>query len=93
MKCREYATLGVYRNIMMPVKKSDFHRKKKVEKFDPLGLDTIEINSLECSSSEKDYCNKYSKSCVLNSNNEAICEIGETNTYQKTLKTGMRLKK
>jgi len=30
MKCNSYATLGVYRNIMMPVNKSDFHRKKKV---------------------------------------------------------------
>jgi hypothetical protein len=29
MKCSEYATLGVYRNIMMPAKKSDFRRKKK----------------------------------------------------------------
>ena len=30
MKCNTYATLGVYRNIMMPVTKSDFRRKKKV---------------------------------------------------------------
>lgn len=28
MKCNSYATLGVYRNIMMPVNKSDFRRKK-----------------------------------------------------------------
>ena len=30
MKCNSYATLGVYRNIIMPVTKSDFRRKKKV---------------------------------------------------------------
>lgn len=30
MKCNSYATLGVYRNIMMPVTKNDFRRKKKV---------------------------------------------------------------
>ena len=41
MKCSDYSTLGVYRNIMMPAKKSDFRRKKKVtEKFDPLKIVT-----------------------------------------------------
>lgn len=34
MKCSDYATLGIYRNIMMPAKKSDFRRKKKTtEKY------------------------------------------------------------
>ena len=91
MKCSDYATLGVYRNIMMPVKKSDFRRKKKVtEKFDdPLNLDTVQLG---CSNDEKEYCNKYSQECVLDSNKEAICKIGYTNTYQKTLKN-MRMKK
>ena len=67
MKCSEYATLGVYRNIMMPAKKSDFRRKKKVtEKFDPLNLDNVQLG---CSIVEKEYCNKYSKECILNSKN------------------------
>jgi len=93
MKCSEYATLGVYRNIMMPAKKSDFRRKKKKvsEKFDPLNVDKIE-SELGCSNDEKEYCNKYSKECVLNSNREPICKIGETNTYQNTLKN-MRIQK
>ena len=90
MKCSEYATLGVYRNIMMPAKKSDFRRKKKVtEKFDPLNLDNVQLG---CSIVEKEYCNKYSKECILNSDKEAICDIGETNTYQKNLKN-MRMNK
>ncbi len=95
MKCSEYSTLGVYRNIMMPAKKSDFRRKKKVaEKFDPLNLDVVDLdlNDLGCSNDEKEYCNKYAKECSLNSNNEAICKIGETNTYQTNLKN-MRIQK
>ena len=90
MKCSDYSTLGVYRNIMMPAKKSDFRRKKKVtEKFDPLNLDVVELG---CNSDEKEYCNKYTKECSLNSNNEAICKVGETNTYQTNLKN-MRIQK
>ena len=90
MKCSDYSTLGVYRNIMMPAKKSDFRRKKKVtEKFDPLNLDAVELG---CNADEKEYCNKYAKECSLNSNNEAICKVGETNTYQTNLKN-MRIQK
>jgi len=45
MKCSEYSTLGVYRNIMMPAKKSDFRRKKKVttEKY-TVGDPSVENN-------------------------------------------------
>ena len=46
MKCSEYSTLGVYRNIMMPAKKSDFRRKKKgkvAEKY-TVGDPSIENN-------------------------------------------------
>ena len=96
MKCNSYATLGVYRNIMMPVTKSDFRRKKKVtEDFEEpvINLDNIDIKIIGCSTDEKNYCDKYNKPCVLNSNNEAICDIGKTNKYQDTLKTGMRVHK
>jgi hypothetical protein len=102
MKCNSYATLGVYRNILMPVKKSDFRRKKKVtENFEaeeqPMinldNLDNLEINTTGCSEDERNYCDRYNKPCVLSSNNEAICQIGETNTYQDILKFGMKARK
>ena len=96
MKCNTYATLGVYRNIMMPVTKSDFRRKKKVtEDFEEpvINLENIDINTIGCSTEETNYCDKYNKPCVLNSNNEAICEIGETNKYQGVLKNGMIVRK
>ena len=41
MKCSEYASLGKYLNIMMPTKKSDFHRKKKVKEYTDKALETV----------------------------------------------------
>ena len=96
MKCNSYATLGIYRNIMMPVNKSDFRRKKKVtEDFEePVtsfdNLDSINVNG--CSTEEINYCNKYNKPCVLNTNKEPICEIGATDKYQEILK-GMKIRR
>jgi len=96
MKCNSYATLGIYRNIMMPVNKSDFHRKKKVtEDFEEpvTNFDNLaSINIDGCSAEEINYCNKYNKPCVLNTNKEPICEIGATNKYQETLKV-MKVRK
>jgi len=44
MKCSEYSTLGVYRNIMMPAKKSDFRRKKKTTEKYTVGDPNVENN-------------------------------------------------
>ena len=89
----------------MPVKKSDFRRKKKVtEAFEaeeqPMinldtldNLDNLDINTIGCSADETNYCDKYNKPCVLNTNNEAVCELGETNKYQDVLKFGMKARK
>ena len=44
MKCSEYSTLAVYRNIMMPAKKSDFRRKKKTTEKYTVGDPSVENN-------------------------------------------------
>ena len=80
MKCADYAKLGHYFNIMMPSKKSELNN------FQPLNnYKAVQENFSECNTEENKYCSNYGKKCVINSNNEAICEVGSTNTYQKNI--------
>ncbi len=39
----------------------------------------------ECNSKETEYCKKYNKNCMIDVNNEAICDIGTPSTYQNSL--------
>lgn len=80
MKCCDYAKLGHYFNIMMPSKKSELIN------FQPLNnYNAVKENFSECNEEEKKYCSSYGKKCVINSNREAICEVGSTDKYQKNM--------
>ena len=74
MKCTEYATLSKYNNIMMPTKKSDFDKKNSMESF------------TKCNPEQIKTCDKIGgKKCVIDVNNEAVCEIGTTYNYQQNM--------
>ena len=80
MNCAGYAKLGKYLNIMMPVTKDDFNKPKYT-----LSMEGFQN---ECSDSQKKYCKSFKTiptKCVINQNNEAICEVGHTYNYQNQI--------
>ena len=84
MSCADYAKLGKYLNIMMPVKKEDFNKSsyKDVVMYEG-------FTKPACNAEQKNYCNNTFKTiptrCVINENNEAICEVGTSNNYQNQI--------
>lgn len=62
--------------------KSDY---KKIKNYDDVPKETKEKYEKECTSFEKSYCAKYNTKCIVGVNNNPICEVGNSGTYQKKL--------
>ena len=66
MSCADYAKLGKYLNIMMPVTKDDFSKKY----YGP--DEAVSEGFSACSDAQKNYCKSFKTiptKCVINQNN------------------------
>jgi hypothetical protein len=69
----DYKKLKDYHEPLHPTEVSIYKKKKVAEGFD------------ECNSAEKEYCSNYSKKCMVGVNNDSLCNIGTSSTYQKNM--------
>jgi hypothetical protein len=68
----DYKKLKDYHEPLHPTEVS-IYKKKISEGFN------------ECNSIEKEYCSNYGKKCMVGVNNDALCNIGTSSTYQKNM--------
>jgi len=78
MSCSDYAKLGKYLNIMMPVTKDDLVKQQQ---------QSSKENFKTCTAVQQNYCTTLNNSkCEINQNDEAICVIGQPQTYMNTIR-------